>query len=809
MKQMYVLLFAQALFLFSIPVTATGQPARMGASKKSAGAPVKSAFSVDQNYTVQQLIQDIFVGDCFEVFNIKAIGSLQGVGHFTGGDPSIGFNEGVILSTGSVMDAVGPNFLGSTTTEFGTAGDPDLNQVATGFVQDAVGIEFDFIVPPTIETIAFQYVFASEEYNEYVCSAYNDVFGFFISGPGYAGPFSNGGQNIALVPGTNMAVSINTINNGSMGSNGSSTYCESLAYSNLFVNNLFGTELEYDGYTTVLTAVAQVVPCQTYHIRLLIGDVQDGNYDSAVFLKANGFTAGGTATVAAQFPYAASGNNAYECCSDGFFRFERNSGTDINQPLTVPFTISGTATNGEDYSPLPASVIIPAGQTHLDLPIKVVCDGIPEGPETIVLTLEFPCLCENQSLTLTLNDAAELEASLGDLTLCEGVDSTLIPTVTGGVPTLSYLWSNNATTSTLPFTAQETFYVFTVTDACGNTARDTAFISLSPGPDVAILTTDVDCPGAANGMAEAVVPNGKAPLLYEWSTGSQVKTLQNLFGGNYSVTVTDANGCKGEAVAAILEPLPIEMAIRTKDVTCFGEVNGRIQIDTVQGGTPPYELSLNGTPMPPAGVNDLAAGSYLITLLDSHDCLVQETATIGEPPAIQLDLGDDLYIELGEPIHLQPVLNVPPSRLGSLTWEPAICENCLDTLIMPLESMNLSLTVTDTQGCSATDSRVILVKKNRKVYVPNAFSPNNDGINDFLMVYAGANVREISLFEIFNRWGGRVFTATAFPPNNPTFGWDGKRHGAPLNDDVFTWKLVVNYIDGKSELFTGDVMVVK
>jgi hypothetical protein len=77
------------------------------------------------------------------------------------------------------------------------------------------------------------------------------------------------------------------------------------------------------------------------------------------------------------------------------------------------------------------------------------------------------------------------------------------------------------------------------------------------------------------------------------------------------------------------------------------------------------------------------------------------------------------------------------------------------------------------------------------------------------MVFAGANVQQIKSFEVFNRWGGKVFSANAFPPNDYTFGWDGKFRGKPLNDNVFTWSLIVDYIDGKSELLTGDVVVMK
>jgi hypothetical protein len=150
--------------------------------------------------------------------------------------------------------------------------------------QDATVLEFDFT--STSDSVEFRYVFASEEYNEYVDLGFSDLFGFFISGPNIVGT-----QNIALVPNTNTPVSIDSINNGnSPGGVVPTGPCMNCQY---YVDNTFGTVLEYDGHTTVLTAKAGVIPCETYHLKLVIADVGDGVFDSVFFLKVGSFKSTG------------------------------------------------------------------------------------------------------------------------------------------------------------------------------------------------------------------------------------------------------------------------------------------------------------------------------------------------------------------------------------------------------------------------------------------------------------------------------------------------------------------------------------
>jgi hypothetical protein len=156
-----------------------------------------------------------------------------------------------------------------------TAGDPDLQVFSGGETFDACVLEFDFV--PYYSYVWFQFVFGSEEYPEFVGSVFNDAFGFFISGPGITGPYSNNSKNIALIPETEIPVSINNVNQD--------------INSEYYVANE-SDFIQYDGFTTVFSAVSEVQPMNTYHIKLAIGDVLDYSFDSGVLLQASSFCSG-------------------------------------------------------------------------------------------------------------------------------------------------------------------------------------------------------------------------------------------------------------------------------------------------------------------------------------------------------------------------------------------------------------------------------------------------------------------------------------------------------------------------------------
>jgi hypothetical protein len=224
-------------------------------------------------------VANSLIGEGVSISNVSYIGADRAAGTFSGGTGIIGFEKGVILSTGNIASVVGPNTSSGTTTVNETPGDSDLDILAGNPTYDAAILAFDFI--PNGNKVYFQYVFSSEEYNEYVNSPFNDVFGFFIN---------NGNTiiNCAVVGGNQEPVSINTINNGNPYGTGGPN-------SDLYINNdllspddLINTEM--DGLTVVLTCEADVAENQTNHIKLAIADASDYILDSNVFIEQNSFT---------------------------------------------------------------------------------------------------------------------------------------------------------------------------------------------------------------------------------------------------------------------------------------------------------------------------------------------------------------------------------------------------------------------------------------------------------------------------------------------------------------------------------------
>ncbi len=221
-------------------------------------------------------LANTLVGAGVSISNVTYAGADVAAGKFSGGTGIIDYDAGVILSSGNIVNVVGPNVEDGKTGVNGTPGDADLDALSGFTTFDAAVLEFDFV--PDADTVYFQYVFASDEYNEYVNSPFNDTFAFFING-----------ANCALTPGTGLPVGINTINNGNPYGSLPNSHPE------LYINNDLSDgggaiDTEMDGLTVTLTCQAAVIDGGTNHIKLAIADASDQILDAVVFLKEGSFS---------------------------------------------------------------------------------------------------------------------------------------------------------------------------------------------------------------------------------------------------------------------------------------------------------------------------------------------------------------------------------------------------------------------------------------------------------------------------------------------------------------------------------------
>lgn len=338
-------------------------------------------IQVSDTATLTQAIQAL-VSEGVQISNISSNCASTAWGTFEDTTGVLGIEEGLCLASGSIWDIPGPNNDPGAGQNLLTPGDVDLNALGVGTTQDACYVQFD--VTPSADTLVFNYVFGSEEYDEYVCSNFNDVFAFFISGPGITGK-----QNIALIPGTNTPVSINNVNQGNPAA---FPPCPATNPAYFVTNPTGAPELQYDGRTVVLQAMTPVTPCETYTLKLAVADVSDGILDSGVFIEKGSLGSFGAeispSSAYARFEYGVEG------CNAGKFIFIRTIADTFEVPLR--WELGGTATNGIDYvdengDPLGNADTIPAFVDSLEIVVYPVFDTVSDPIETIELTLFDPC----------------------------------------------------------------------------------------------------------------------------------------------------------------------------------------------------------------------------------------------------------------------------------------------------------------------------------------------------------------------------------------------------------------------------------
>lgn len=436
--------------------------------------PAMAQLNVNTAMTPAQLVQNVLVGGGVTVSNVTYNGTVMttpqdGSGSFTNGNSTnLGLNAGLILSSGLATSIPGAasNF-GSD--QMGTGSDPDLVAITTpgNDINDKAVLEFDFI--PNGDSLKFSYVFGSEEYPDFNCSAtFNDVFGFFLSGPGITGPYTNNAINIALVPGTTLPVGIANIH----GSENSGCPPVNDTY---YVSNATGSTIALNGFTTVLRAEATVQCGQTYHIKLAIGDAGDESYNSAVFLQAGSFQSNILPTLSASTLFG--DGTAAEGCQGGHYTIYRPEGSDST--VAIPFFFTGTATPGTDFTVPASPAVIPAGQDSVVLPFEAIEDGITEGMESAILNVFVINSCGDtlvNSVVLAMVDFPPMHINTTTTLLlqCDQDSIPLFANVSGGFGQVTMLWGDTLQAGQVFVPGMENgTYTITASDECPKTVTQT------------------------------------------------------------------------------------------------------------------------------------------------------------------------------------------------------------------------------------------------------------------------------------------------------------------------------------------------
>lgn len=526
---------------------------------------VSSTFSfgqaIDSTLTPNQYINNL-VGLGVSYGGVSFQGDAQSIGFFTGASANLGFSSGIIMATGAVMEAVDEFYGGGLDPNEVLTNMPELTNLVPptcglGGANDGSILEFTFV--PQSTPVSFRYIFASDEYPTWVCTEYNDAFAFLISGPGIAGT-----QNLALVPGTSDPITISTINNGTIGGLGDLSNDPCILTNSQYFNTAPPTDIYYNGFTDVLTAVADVIPCSTYTLKLLLADYCDASLSSAVFLEANSF---GAAPIAITQTTLNGDSTTYEGCAPATLVFTRLNPDPFD--YVFPFTLTGTATQGVDYLGVPPFVTIPAGQTSVQLTLQAITDAIVEGPETIELSYET--ICGTISTTVFITEPPTVTVTpVATPSICEGLGPVTISGVaTTGVAPFTYTWSNglpNGSSASVnpPVT---TTYTLTATDFCGNSGSTNLTVNVANTPDIPTVTPTAPICENENFTLSATTSSTTATLNWSGPNGfTQVDgiglvnitnaTVAN--SGNYSVFASEF-GCNSAPVVVnqLVNPRPV------------------------------------------------------------------------------------------------------------------------------------------------------------------------------------------------------------------------------------------------------------
>jgi gliding motility-associated-like protein len=372
-------------------------------------------------------------------------------------------------------------------------------------------------------------------------------------------------------------------------------------------------------------------------------------------------------------------------------------------------------------------------------------------------------------------------------------------------------------THTLTFTHQEANCTYTETLDIEVLPPPTA----DAGEDARLTCWEHDQVVDLGGPGTSVGANITYLWIADFGDFPGVQTIRNpqvTVPGTYTLVVSNgALGCSAmdTVVVEASQDVPVP-AISVSPMSCHGNDDAFVAINSVSGGEEPYYFSLNGAPYVSADTFPyLSPGNYELSVMDASGCESSVNFTINDPGVLTVDLTANLVgknlIKAGESIQLVTLVSLPVDSIDLVQWShPDLldCDDCLDPVATPFETTTFIVTV-NSNGCEVSDNLTIFVEDEVLVYVPNAFSPNGDGTNDVFMIYAGPKVTRVKSFLVFDRWGEKVYQFEDFDPKDPSRGWDGTFRGQLMNQGVFVWFAEIELTDGSTKVLEGDVTLVR
>ncbi|MBC7862446.1 MAG: choice-of-anchor L domain-containing protein [Bacteroidia bacterium] len=717
-------------------------------------------LNVSPTNNASVLAQNI-VGNNIQISNAQLNCAGSASGTFVSSSTNLGLPAGILLTTGSVYNAIGPNndagnLSGSACINPGASfSDPQISAIEPLAVYDGCVLQFDIV--PICNTLNIKYVFASEEYPEYVNAGYNDAFGFFISGPNPGGgSYSN--QNIALVPGSGNAVAIDNINGG--------------FNAQYYVDNSGGGSIQYDGFTTPLIAAANVTPCATYHLKIAIADAGDCIYDSGVFLAFKGLTCPQT-----QIPSCTSATTPVLCGNDG----------------TASVTVTNyTGTPTYQWSPVPGNT--------------ASISNLGPGTYTCVVGFSVPCPY-TQTITATVTGQNAINTVMNTTpSTCNNPNGTASVVASGPTAPYTYSWSTVPTQTTSVATGLVPgTYSVTIVDNNGCSVTNSIVIANNqPVLNVVDSILNTTC-GQPNGAIYInSVSGGTQPYTYSWSSGQSTDDITGITAIAYTLTVTDNLNCSWTFPYTVPDIINLPIDTSFTDERCE-KANGTATI-TVLNGVAPFNYVWSTTPVQTGPTaTGLSAGSYTVTVTDAAGCTASSTYTIlnindvfnggvyYSPPDPEANIAFSVTL-LSPSIWMLDQSNWPD---GTVSNQPS------DTMFFTdYGYYNGSFYVTSVNGCVDTVNYTVFVKDFMTLYVPNAFTPNRDNKNDMFCAY-GTLIKSFKM-EVFDRWGILLFES-----DDLRTGWDGFYKGEKVQSDVYVWKVEATDFFDIAHHLIGHVTVVR